>query len=67
MLALICASKQSLSTYEFLGGWAAGLGPDGMLGSLSIGAIRSLSTGTWLAGGVLNSYSAPSISVRLGI
>lgn len=36
----VCQRKQTDSTYDCLSGWTAALGPDGALGSLSIGAIR---------------------------
>lgn len=42
LLAMFAAEEQTDSTYDCLGGWTAGLVPDGALGSLSIGAIRVL-------------------------
>lgn len=49
LVSYVCvAAIRSDSTYDCLGGWAAGRGPDGMLGSPSIGAVRSASTWLWM-------------------
>lgn len=59
LVSYVCvAASTDDSTHDCLGGWAAGRGPDGMLGSLSIGAVRSASTWVSVKGGVLNSNGA---------
>lgn len=59
LVSYVCVTASTVnSTYDCLGGCAAGRGPDGMLGSLSIGTVRSVSTWGWVYGGVLNSNVA---------